>query len=132
MNEMGAITGPHWPKTFAGISLRRCKFLLRSPRIILVYTYAGRNIVLGEFYQTRFARIYPTYLFSLVLTFPFFYFGPLNMHVPFFYFAEQHFALSAVLVLLLQSRVPQAALSWNAVARTLSVEAFFYAIFPFA
>ena len=133
MNEMGAITGPHWLKTFAGIGYVGVSFFFVLSGFILVYTYAGRNIVLGEFYQTRFARIYPAYLFSLVLTFPFFYFGALKMHVPFFYFAEQHFTLAAVLVLLLlQSWVPQAALSWNAVAWSLSVEAFFYAIFPFA
>ena len=133
MNEMGAITGPHWLKTFAGIGYVGVSFFFVLSGFILVYTYGGRNIVLSEFYQTRFARIYPAYLFSLVLTFPFFYFGALKMHVPFFYFAEQHFTLAAVLVLLLlQSWVPEAALSWNAVAWSLSVEAFFYAIFPFA
>ena len=133
MNEMGAITGPHWLKTFAGIGYVGVSFFFVLSGFILVYTYGGRNLVLSEFYQTRFARIYPAYLFSLVLTFPFFYFGALKMHVPFFYFAEQHFTLAAVLVLLLlQSWVPEAALSWNAVAWSLSVEAFFYAIFPFA
>ena len=133
MNEMGAITGPHWLKTFAGIGYVGVSFFFVLSGFILVYTYAGRNIGLGEFFQTRFARIYPAYLFSLVLTFPFFYFGALKLHVPFFSFAERHFTLAAVLVLLLlQSWVPQAALSWNPVAWSLSVEAFFYAIFPFA
>ena len=100
---------------------------------ILVYTYAGRDINLRDFWQTRFARIYPAYLFSLLLSFPFFYYGALKMHVPFFAFSEQHFALASVLVLLLlQSWIPAAALSWNAVAWSLSVEAFFYAVFPFA
>src|SRR5215469_17881949 len=133
MNEMGAITSPHWLKTFAGIGYVGVSFFFVLSGFILVYTYAGRNIGLGEFYQTRFARIYPAYLFSLVLTFPFFYFGALKMHVPFFYFAERHFTwASALVLLLLQSWVPQAALSWNAVAWSLSVEAFFYAIFPFA
>ena len=98
MNEMGAITGPHWLKTFAGIGYVGVSFFFVLSGFILVYTYAGRNIVLGEFYQTRFARIYPAYLFSLVLTFPFFYIGALKMHVPFFYFAERHFTLAAVLV----------------------------------
>jgi peptidoglycan/LPS O-acetylase OafA/YrhL len=97
-----------------------------------VYTYAGRNIVLREFWQTRFARIYPAYLFSLVLSFPFFFFGALKMHVPFFAFAEQHFLLASALVLtLLQSWIPAAALAWNPVAWSLSVEAFFYLVFPF-
>ena len=133
MNEMGVLTGPRWLKTFAGIGYVGVSFFFVLSGFILVYTYAGRNIVLGEFYQTRFARIYPAYLFSLLLSFPFFYFGALKMHVPFFYFAEQHFTLTAVLVLLLlQSWIPAAALSWNPVAWSLSVEGFFYAIFPFA
>ena len=133
MNEMGAITGPAWLKTFAGIGYVGVSFFFVLSGFILVYTYAGRNIVLGEFYQTRFARIYPAYLFSLLLSFPFFYFGAMKMHIPFFYFAEQHFTLATVLVLLLlQAWVPPAALAWNSVAWSLSVEAFFYAIFPFA
>ena len=133
MNEMGAITGPAWLKTFAGIGYVGVSFFFVLSGFILVYTYAGRNIVLGDFYQTRFARIYPAYLFSLLLSFPFFYFGAMKMHIPFFYFAEQHFTLATVLVLLLlQAWVPPAALAWNSVAWSLSVEAFFYAIFPFA
>jgi len=68
-----------------------------------------------------------------VLTFPFFYFGALKMQVPFFAFASEHFVLSSVLVLLLlQSWIPAAALAWNPVAWSLSVEAFFYLVFPFA
>jgi peptidoglycan/LPS O-acetylase OafA/YrhL len=133
MNEMGAITGPAWLKGFAAIGYVGVSFFFVLSGFILVYTYADRDIVWGEFWQTRFARIYPAYLFSLVLSFPFFYFGALKMHVPFFAFAEQHFALSAVLVvLLLQAWLPPAALAWNAVAWSLSVEAFFYAVFPFA
>jgi len=133
MKEMGVITSPGWLKSFAGIGYVGVSFFFVLSGFILVYTYAGRTLNLRDFWQARFARIYPAYLFSLVLFFPFFYFGALKMHVPFFYFAEQHFTLSAVLVLLLlQSWVPQAALSWNAVAWSLSVEAFFYAIFPFA
>jgi peptidoglycan/LPS O-acetylase OafA/YrhL len=133
MNEMCAITGPAWFKSFAAIGYVGVSFFFVLSGFILVYTYAGRDIVLGEFWQTRFARIYPAYLFSLVLSFPFFYFGALKMHIPFFAFAEQHFTLSAVLVLLLlQAWVPPAALAWNSVAWSLSVEAFFYAVFPFA
>jgi peptidoglycan/LPS O-acetylase OafA/YrhL len=133
MDAMGAITGPGWLKTFAGIGYVGVSFFFVLSGFILVYTYAGRNIVLGEFWQTRFARIYPAYLFSLILSFPFFYFGALKMHIEFFAFAEEHFVLASVLVLtLLQAWVPAAALAWNSVAWSLSVEAFFYAIFPFA
>ena len=37
---------------------------------ILVYTYADRVVSLREFWQLRFARIYPAFLFSLLLTAP--------------------------------------------------------------
>lgn len=133
MKEMRILTGPHWLTSFAGIGYVGVSFFFVLSGFILVYTYAGRNIVLREFWQTRFARIYPAYLFSLVLTFPFFYMGTHLFHVPFFAFGEQHFVLSALLVvLLLQAWIPPAALMWNAVAWSLSVEALFYLIFPFA
>ena len=133
MNEMGVLTGPAWLKAFAGIGYVGVSFFFVLSGFILVYTYAGREISLRNYFQSRFARIYPAYLFSLVLTFPFFYFGALKMQVPFFAFASQHFVLSSVLVLLLlQSWIPAAALAWNPVAWSLSVEAFFYLVFPFA
>ncbi len=133
MNEMGALTGPPWLKAFAGIGYVGVSFFFVLSGFILVYTYAGREIRLRDFWQARFARIYPAYVFSLLLTFPFFYYGALKMHVPFFAFSEQHFALASVLVLLLlQAWVPAAALAWNSVAWSLSVEAFFYLVFPFA
>jgi len=133
LDAMGVITGPQWLKSLAGIGYVGVSFFFVLSGFILVYTYAGRDILTGSFYQTRFARIYPAYLFALILSFPFFYFGVHHFHVPFFAFAESHFVLVSLLVLtLLQAWIPAAALSWNAVAWSLSVEAFFYAIFPFA
>ena len=41
---------------------------------ILVYTYGGRELKIGKFWQARFARVYPAYLFSLVLTAPGFFY----------------------------------------------------------
>ena len=132
MNEIGVLSGPRWLKLLAGIGYVGVSFFFVLSGFILVYTYAGRNIVLRDFWQTRFARIYPAYLFALLLTLPFWIFGALKMHVPFFSFGEHHFALATSLVLLLlQSWVPGAALSWNSVSWSLSVEAFFYVLFPF-
>lgn len=133
MNEMGALTGPRWLKSFAAIGYVGVSFFFVLSGFILVYTYAGREIDKRDFYQARFARIYPAYLFSLLISLPFFYFGTFQMHVPFFAFAEQHFILVSMLVLLLlQAWLPAAALMWNPVAWSLSVEAFFYAVFPSA
>ncbi len=133
LNEMGVLTGPRWLKAFAGIGYVGVSFFFVLSGFILVYTYAGRKMDKADFWQARFARIYPAYLFSLLISAPFFYFGTFHMHIPFFAFAEQHFALAVVsVVLLLQAWLPAAALMWNPVAWSLSVEAFFYAIFPFA
>ena len=132
MKEMGVLGGPGWLVTFAGIGYVGVSFFFVLSGFILVYSYAGRDIVLRDFWQTRFARIYPAYLFALLLTSPFWIIGALTMHVPFFEFGTRHFALATGLVLLLlQSWVPGAAMSWNAVSWSLSVEAFFYAVFPF-
>src|SRR5215472_5538849 len=114
MKEMRILTGPNWLTSFAGIGYVGVSFFFVLSGFILVYTYEGRNIELGNFWQTRFARIYPAYIFSLLLTFPFFYWGALKLHVPFFAFASDHFWLTTLLVLLLlQAWVPPAALSWN-------------------
>ncbi len=132
MNEIGVLSGPRWLKLIAGIGYVGVSFFFVLSGFILVYTYAGRNLVLRDFWQTRFARIYPAYLFALLLTLPFWIFGALKMHIPMFDFGEHHFALATSLVLLLlQSWVPGAALSWNSVSWSLSVEAFFYFLFPF-
>jgi len=133
LDAMRVLKGPSWLKSLAGIGYVGVSFFFVLSGFILVYTYAGRKIELKEFWQTRFARIYPAYLFSLLLTFPFFYWGAHYLDIPFFAFAHSHFWLSATLVLLLaQAWIPAAALAWNSVAWSLSVEAFFYTIFPFA
>jgi peptidoglycan/LPS O-acetylase OafA/YrhL len=101
---------------------------------ILVYTYAGRSINAPEFWRARFARVYPAYALALLLTTPFFVFAVRHydqIKAPFMAFQAAHFKLTAALeILLLQSWVPAAALSWNGVGWSLSVEAFFYLLFP--
>src|SRR5260370_6407765 len=93
------LTGPRWLKSFAAIGYVGVSFFFVLSGFILVYTYAGREIDNRDFYRARFARIYPAYLFSLLISLPFFYFGTFQMHVPFFAFAEQHFVLVSMLVL---------------------------------
>ncbi len=132
IREIGGLPGPAWFQGLASIGYVGVSFFFVLSGFILVYTYAGRTIAVREFWRARFARIYPAYAFSLLITFPFFFYGSLKMHVPFFAFSEKHFGVSAGLVLaLLQSWVPPAALAWNPVAWSLSVEAFFYLLFPF-
>src|SRR6267378_2521249 len=124
--------GPAWYQKLSSIGYVGVSFFFVLSGFILVYTYAGRPMILKEFWRVRFARIYPAYAFSLLVTAPWFFFAVLTMDIPFFAWAKAHLKLTSGLVVsLLQAWVPQAALSWNAVAWSLSVEAFFYLLFPF-
>jgi peptidoglycan/LPS O-acetylase OafA/YrhL len=115
---------------FVGVSL----FFVLSG-FILVYVHANRDTRPSIFWRERFARIYPAYFFALFLTGPSFFYVCLklrHLHIPFFAWAQDHVPLVATLVpTLTQAWVPQAALAWNAPAWSLSVEAFFYLLFPF-
>ena len=101
---------------------------------ILVYTYAGREIDKRDFYQARFARIYPAYLFSPAALVAVFLLRRIENARPVLRIrgAPLRPGDRSLVLLLLQAWLPAAALSWNAVAWSLSVEAFFYAIFPSA
>ncbi len=132
--NMKVLTGGGWYRKLASIGYVGVSLFFVLSGFILVYTYAGREMNLRRFWQARFARIYPAYLFSLVLTAPFFFYVCIklkDMDIPFFAWVKNHLLLSSTLVpLLLQSWVPNAALAWNSPAWSLSVEAFFYLLFP--
>ncbi len=129
---MQIFIGPVWFQKLSSIGYVGVSFFFVLSGFILVYTYAGRPMVLKNFWRARFARIYPAYAFSLLVTAPFFFYAVLTMNIPFFVWAKAHLKLASALVLsLLHAWVPPAALTWNAVAWSLSVEAFFYVLFPF-
>ncbi len=129
----GIVTGgPRWYQNFASIGYVGVNFFFVLSGFILVYTYAAGHLDPRRFWQARFARIYPAYLFSLAVTAPFFFLTARRLNLPFFAWSMQHLFLASILALtLLQSWVPQGALTWNPVCWSLSVEAFFYALFPF-
>ncbi|GAC1681188.1 MAG: acyltransferase [Candidatus Acidiferrum sp.] len=123
--------GPDWFKKFASIGYAGVSFFFVLSGFILVYTYAGRKMTLTGFWRARFARVYPAYAVSLLVSAPFFFTAVLNPNNPFVTWPRAHLKLDCAMVLgLLQSWVPPAALSWNIVAWSLSVEAFFYLLFP--
>lgn len=112
---------------YVGVSL----FFVLSG-FILVYTYAGREVTVTDFWRARFARIYPAYAFSMLVTLPSFLSVVFHTHWTSVPWAVAHLKLGMFLqILLLQAWVPPAALMWNAVSWSLSVEAFFYLMFPY-
>jgi peptidoglycan/LPS O-acetylase OafA/YrhL len=115
---------------YVGVSL----FFVLSG-FILTYVHGERELRPSVFYRERVARIYPAYLFSLLLTAPGFFYVCIalkNMDIPFFAWFKMHVGFCAAVVpTLLQAWHPQAALAWNPPAWSLSVEAFFYLLFPF-
>jgi peptidoglycan/LPS O-acetylase OafA/YrhL len=132
MRVIGILAGgPWWYQNFASIGYIgvNCFFVLSG--FILVYTYAGPALNVRRFWQARFARIYPAYVVSLLASAPFFFLAVRTLNLPFFAWSKQHLVTACVLTVgLLQSWIPNAALTWNSVCWSLSVEAFFYAVFP--
>jgi peptidoglycan/LPS O-acetylase OafA/YrhL len=116
---------------YVGVSL----FFVLSG-FILVYVHGNREMRAGVFYRERIARIYPAYLFSLLLTAPGFFYLCTKLKyldIPIYNWAKMHLGITAVLVpTLTQAWVPLAGLAWNPPAWSLSVEAFFYVLLPFA
>jgi peptidoglycan/LPS O-acetylase OafA/YrhL len=131
---MNILTGAGLYRKLASIGYVGVSLFFCLSGFILVYTYAGREWTKPDFWRARFARVYPAYLFSLLVTAPGFFYVCLKMKdvdLPFFAWFKTHLALCSVLVpTLLQAWVPGAALAWNAPAWSLSVEAFFYLVFP--
>ncbi len=103
-------------------------FFLLLSGFILAYNYGDRaaqgQMRLGEFWLARFSRLYPVYVFSLVVS--------LGMLM-----AELHahsrpvfFTGIGLTLLLLQGWSPTLSTFWNTPAWTMSTEAFFYLLFP--
>lgn len=137
LHAIKVAAGPQWYQNFASIGYVGVSLFFVLSGFILVYTYGGRNTEPSTFWRARFARVYPAYLFSLLVTLPFFifvlFFMPLQPggNMDMFVWPKHHPLASALLVpALLQSWIPGAALAWNSVAWSLSVEAFFYLVFP--
>ena len=104
-------------------------FFLLLSGFILTYNYSDRAaqgaLRKRDFWVARLSRLYPVYLFTLLVSL-----GMLAAE----WGARSHrdFVLGSILTpLLLQGWNPMLATFWNTPAWTMSTEVFFYVIFPF-
>lgn len=101
---------------------------------ILAYTYilpgGGMRGSRGSFWFARFARVYPVYVLALLFSLPLF----LNISIwhPVGVMHLRDVIRAAILTpTLLQAWTPKKAWMWDGPAWSLSVEAFFYLVFPY-
>ncbi|HEX4488050.1 MAG TPA: acyltransferase [Terriglobales bacterium] len=103
-------------------------FTLSGYILALVYLRRGRSVDRGRFWQARFARIYPVFLFTLVLDFPYSVFESASRLG--LYPALEKISAGFVLnCLMLQAWHP----GWRVIDQpnwSLSVETVFYLLFP--
>ena len=103
-------------------------FFLLLSGFILAYNYSERaargEMAVGKFWLARFSRLYPVYLFSLIVS--------LGMLATEFHAHTRPMFLAGVILtlVLLQGWSPTLSTFWNTPAWTMSTEAFFYLIFP--
>lgn len=113
---------------FVGVSL----FFVLSG-FILAYTYIDDDGSLRgsrkDFFFARFARVYPVYLFALVIALPIFI--DISLVHPVGVMKLKDTVRTAILTpMLLQGWTPKRAWMWNGPGWSLSAEAFFYLLFP--
>jgi peptidoglycan/LPS O-acetylase OafA/YrhL len=109
-------------------------FFILSGFILTYVYYAPQNsgvVKKGDFWFHRFARIYPLYLFAMIVYLPFIASQQATMHGSTSAVIAHLAFYGAVAGLLVQAWVPRLAGAWNARGWSLSAEAFFYALFPF-
>jgi peptidoglycan/LPS O-acetylase OafA/YrhL len=105
-------------------------FFLLLSGFILAYNYSDRaaegKLQVGKFWLARFSRLYPVYLFSLIVSL-----GMLAIEFR-AHTRPVFFAGVALTLVLLQGWSPTLSTFWNTPAWTMSTEAFFYLLFPLA
>lgn len=126
-------SNPQWFGPFAPIvdnGYTAVSFFLLLSGFILSYNYSARaqrgELVHWRFWLARLSRLYPVYIFALILSLG-------MLHGEWQARSHREFFEGLLLTpLLLQGWSPSLSTFWNTPAWTMSTEAFFYLVFPFA
>lgn len=120
---------PEFIRTFIASGNIGVTFFFVLSGFILGYNYLGRTFTARDFLWRRFCRIYPVYFAAILFALPFF-----AMELRREAFWPDVFrtiaAFSPAKFLMLQAWFEPQALKWNGPSWSLSVEAFFYLLFP--
>ena len=123
-----------WTRQISSIGYVGVSFFFVLSGFILVYTYAGRQFSAAEFWRARLCKnLSRGFVLASCLPLSFFYVALMikPAPIPFLVWPQNHLITSSLLVVsLLQSWVPGAALAWNPPAWSLSDETLFYFLFP--
>ena len=132
----GAKTLQEYPRWLRGLFLNGYQaviFFFVLSGFVLTYSYYHENGAAAlrstrkDFWIARFARIYPVYALALLISLAPYVHSAFITHAT----TIPQFAGGIMCVpLLLQAWIPQVVWEWNIPAWSLSVEAFFYAVFP--
>lgn len=129
---MAAFGETTWLRAILLSGFSSVSFFFTLSGFILTYTSlndAGRAAVdRREFWFARFARIYPVYLLGLIVNIPVFLVWLSSQKPPVSPIEGTGIALSAMT--LTQAWWSRGAAAWNGPGWSLSVEAFFYFVFP--
>jgi peptidoglycan/LPS O-acetylase OafA/YrhL len=93
---------------------------------VMIIAYNNKKVDFKKFMINRLSRIYPTHLLALFLTLLVSLFVSIN-YINHYTFDGKGFLLQAFL---LQAWIPSYSLSWNVPSWSISVELFFYVMFP--
>ena len=96
-------------------------FFILSGFVMMIAYGQKTHLPALEYFKNRFARIYPVYFLAIFL---------ILLYI-FLFFENKNYYGIILNTLLLQAWIPPHALSFNPLGWTLSVEMFFYALFPF-
>jgi peptidoglycan/LPS O-acetylase OafA/YrhL len=126
------VGAPLWASNIIKGGYAGVPFFFILSGFILTYNYLplGATLKLRSFWLARFARIYPIYAVSLILSAPLF-FASLLVALPFEQAVPRFLIHGVAAFSLVQAWIPSWAFVWNGPAWSLSVEAFFYLLFPF-